>query len=426
MTQDEKTKLRRPFVVMEAHRVQLKVALLLLLINSVLTQQVVRLSSRSEFSALLDLRSSLGIRAKDWPRKTDPCSRWRGVECRTGQVVGITLSGLRRTPAGGRNPGFAVDSLANFTLLAKFNSYGFPLPGSIPDWFGQRLSALQVLDLSSCSITGSIPSSLGILSGLNSLYLSDNFLTGAIPLILGQLLSLSVLNLSRNSFTGTIPSGFSSLLNLSTLDLSSNFLFGPIPNNLGSLSRLKFLHLQNNSFDASIPVELASLSQLIVLDLGHNGLSGSLPNGLFSNLTQLQYVVLSRNSFDGNLPDVLSSLPALRLLNVSSNKFTGVLPNLTAFFNATGAVVDLSDNYFQGPAPSNTGTNVVVNGNCLQSLPNQRSLQDCRSFYASRGLIFGNDIAPNPSLEPASISEKRVTYRLVGLFGGLGFIVLLY
>lgn len=429
MTQDEKTKLHRPFVVMEAHRVQLKVALLLLLINSVLTQQVVRLSSRSEFSALFDLRSSLGIRAKDWPRKTDPCSRWRGVECRTGRVVGITVSGLRRTRAGGRNPGFAVDSLANFTLLAQFNSSGFPLPGSIPDWFGQRLSALQVLDLRSCSINGSIPSSLGNLIRLNSLYLSDNFLTGAIPFILGQLLSLSVLNLSRNSFTGTIPSGFSSLLNLSTLDLSSNFLSGSIPNNLGSLSRLKFLHLQNNSFDASIPVELASLSQLIVLDLGHNGLSGSLPNGLFSNLTQLQYVVLSRNSFDGNLPDVLSSLPALRLLDVSSNKFTGVLPNLTAFFNATGVVVDLSDNYFQGPAPSNTGINVVVNGNCLQSLPNQRSLQDCRSFYASRGLIFDNDIAPNPSslpfLEPASISKKRLTYILVGLFGGLGFIALL-
>ncbi|CAL5433663.1 unnamed protein product [Camellia sinensis] len=65
-----------------------------------------------------------------------------------------------------------------------------------------------------------------------------------------------------------------------------------------------------------------------------------------------------------------------------------LLSNFAPFFNATGVVVDLSDNYFQGPAPSNTGTNVVVNGNCLQSLPNQRSLQDCRSFYASRGLIF--------------------------------------
>ncbi|KAL7235572.1 hypothetical protein ACSBR1_018961 [Camellia fascicularis] len=118
MTQDEKAKLYRPFVVMEAHRVQLK---------------------------------SLGIRAKDWPRKTDPCSRWRGVECRTGRVVRIIVSGLRRTSAGGRNPRFAVDSLANFTLLAKFNSSGFSLPGSIPDWFDQRLSALQVLDFRSCS-----------------------------------------------------------------------------------------------------------------------------------------------------------------------------------------------------------------------------------------------------------------------------------
>ena len=207
---------RPPFEAMEAHRVQLKVSLILVLINSVLAQP---LSSQSERSSLFDLRSTLGLRARDWPRKADPCS-WNGISCRNGRVVGINVSGLTRTRLGRQNPPFAVDYLANFTLLASFNSSGFFLPGSIPDWFGRSLSALQVLDLRSCSIKGPIPSSLGNLSGLNYLYLSDNFLTGAIPSTLGQLSSLSVLNLSRNSLTGTIPSTLGQLSSLFVLDLS--------------------------------------------------------------------------------------------------------------------------------------------------------------------------------------------------------------
>uniref|UniRef100_A0A5B6Z1D5 Protein kinase domain-containing protein n=1 Tax=Davidia involucrata TaxID=16924 RepID=A0A5B6Z1D5_DAVIN len=458
---------------MDAHRVQLKVVLIVLLINSVLTQQV-RLSSDSEWSALLDLRSSLGLRARDWPRKTDPCSAWKGVECHNGRVVGLTVSGLRRTRIGSRNPRFTVDGLVNFTLLATFNSSGFSLPGSIPDWFGQSLSALQVLDLRSCSIIGPIPQSLGNLSKLNSLYLSDNFLTGIIPPTLGQLSSLSVLDLSQNLLTGSIPSALSALHNLTNLNLSSNFLSGPIPPGFGSFSNLQFLNLYNNSLTASIPLQLGNLSQLIELDLGFNYLSGSLPedlgrlrslqkmlignNGLegpllgnlFLNLTQLQYVVLSWNHFDGDLPEVMWLIPQLSFLDVSGNNLTGVLSNLTAPFNATRAVfnfsnnlfygnltspvgkfslTDLSGNYFQGPAPNNTGTNIVIAKNCLQSMPNQRSFEDCEKFYTERNLTFYNDRALNPTQpplpEPAPSSKKQLTYIMVGLFGGLGLIVLL-
>ncbi|XP_058220823.1 probable LRR receptor-like serine/threonine-protein kinase At2g16250 [Rhododendron vialii] len=431
---------------MEPHRVILKVSLILLLINSVVTQQ-----NSEDQPAMLDLRSSLGLRARDWPRKADTCS-WTGVECQDGRVIEISLSGLRRTRIGRLNPRFAVDSLANLTFLTTFNSSGFLLPGSIQDWFGQRLSALQVLDLSSCSITGPIPISLGDISGLNYLNLSGNSISGTIPSSLGKLSSVSVLDLSGNSLTGSIPSSFSALANLSSLDLSSNFLSGSIPVGFGLLSGLQFLNFQNNSLNGSVPVQLGNLSQLIELDFRHNALVGSLPNELFSSLTRLQYVVLSWNNFDGNLPDELWLMPQLRMLDVSGNNFTGVLPNATALGNAAGAMfvlsnnsfygtltsvvlnfhlIDLSNNYFQGPAPSNITRNIGTNvaGNCLISLPNQRNLEDCELFYARRGLTFDNNIAPDsvppPLPRPASNSKKRVTYVMIGLFGGLGFIVLL-
>ncbi|KAF5182963.1 kinase domain [Thalictrum thalictroides] len=419
--------------------------------SSTFGQTLVPLSSDLERQALLDLRSSLGIRARDWPRKSDPCLVWIGVQCQQdGRVVGINVSGFRRTRLGRQNPQFAVDSLLNFTLLASFNASGFLLPGSIPDWFGQRMLSLQVLDLRSCSVLGSIPWSLGNLTSLNVLYLSSNSLTGTIPSSLGQLSRLSELDLSQNSFTGSFPLSFSLLLNLTLLDLSSNYLSGSIPSVLGNLTNLQKLNLSNNSLSAPIPTELGELSALVDLDLGLNPLSGSLPENLFSNLTRLQVVVLSHNSLSGALPDLLWSMPRLSFLDVSYNNFTGVLPNSSSPSNATFATfnlshnnffgnltsqkrrfsfIDLSDNYFEGKVVDNIRGNASLSTNCLQNVSNQRSLMDCTLFYSQRGLIFDNFGNPNnttpPGPEPHKKSNRRLVFILAGVFGGLGFIVLL-
>lgn len=289
----------------QAQRGLVKVAVFMfVLIQCGVAQQQERLSSSFERSALLNLRSSLGLRGKDWSKKSDPCTNWTGVQCQNGRVTGINVSGLRRTRIGRANPQFAVDSLANFTLLQSFNASGFSLPGSIPDWFGLRLNVLQVLDLRSCSIIGPIPSSLGNLRTLNSLYLSSNSLTGIISPALGQLSELLVLDLSRNTLTGSISSGFGSLGNLTKLDLSSNFLSGPIPPSLGNLSSLQYLNLSDNSFTSSIPGELGGLSRLVELNLSKNSLSGLLPVEL-RGLRSLRGMDIGRNVLEGPLPDGL-------------------------------------------------------------------------------------------------------------------------
>nr|GLL18181.1 probable LRR receptor-like serine/threonine-protein kinase At2g16250 [Ipomoea trifida] len=444
---------------MEVH--QFRIAFLFfVLFNAVVAQQG-RLSSNSEWRALLGLRSSLGIRARDWRRKVDPCSKWTGVKCREGRVIGINLSGLTRTRQGRINPRFDVDSLANFTTLEVFNSSGFSLPGSIPDWFGQRLSALQVLDLSSSSILGLLPSSLGSLSMLSHLSLSNNSIAGTIPPALGKLFFLESLDLSRNELAGSIPNAFSALQNLTSLNLSSNYLSGSIPIEFGSLHSLRSLDLSSNSVSGSIPDQLANLSQLVELDLGQNYLSGSLPEvlgrlrslekllvgnnqlegaipvSLFSNLTRLKDVVLRGNNLGGELPDNFLSMSHLRFLDISGNNFTGGFPNLMSF-NATGASfnfsnnkfygnltseignfrsIDLSSNYFQGFVPSNVGSSVNITNNCLQKKTGQRNPEDCRMFYTNQ-----NGPVPIPLQETHS-RKNRLVYILVGVFGG--FIVLL-
>ncbi|KAK4860229.1 hypothetical protein QYF36_019561 [Acer negundo] len=403
-------------------------------------QQKLPLSSAVERSALLNLRSSLGLRSRDWPIKADPCLLWNGVKCENGFVTGVNVSGFRRTRVGRLNPRFSVDSLANLTRLTSFNSSGFSLPGSIPDWFGSQFPALQVLDLRSCSVSGSIPGSLGYLSRLSSLYLSDNSLAGSVPASLGQLNRLSVLDLSRNSLIGPIPSNFSLLVNLTRLDMSSNHLSEQIPTGLSSLSRIQFLNLANNKLTGSIPVELGNLDELVELDLSKNGLEGKSLDDLFSSLVRLQVIVLSENKLDGALPAVFLSMPNLRFLDLSGNNFTGVFPSLISSGNATGAVfnisnnklygalnssfgkfssIDLSSNYFQGKVADYNGRNVTLDRNCLQALSNQRNSDDCRLFYKERGLSF-DDFS-----EPEAKRSRKWIFILVGVLGGLGFIVIL-
>ena len=64
---------------------------------------------------------------------------------------------------------------------------------------------VTVLDLSSRSLTGTIPAGLGELDALLDLRFANNQLTGEIPTELGDLANLVELYLANNSFTGCIP-----------------------------------------------------------------------------------------------------------------------------------------------------------------------------------------------------------------------------
>ncbi|KAL0376150.1 UNVERIFIED_CONTAM: putative LRR receptor-like serine/threonine-protein kinase [Sesamum calycinum] len=430
------------------------------------------LVSRQERLALLQLRSSLGLRAKEWPIKSDPCTSWAGIQCSNGRVTGINISGFRRTRRGSQNPQFSVDALQNLTLLSSFNASHFKLPGSIPDWLGLQLASLQVLDLRSCLINGAIPFTLGNLSSLVELHLSDNNLTGVIPSSLGRLFGLSVLDLSQNLLTGSIPATFAELGNLTLLDMSLNFLSGVIPPGIGTLSALRFLNLSGNSLSSSIPAQLGDLSSLVELDLGFNSLSGSvppelgglrslqrmilwnnflsgsLPVNLFPPLTQLQFVVLSHNAFIGEFPEVLWSIPSLQFLDVSVNNFTGVMPGVSSIANGTVALVnisqnlfygiltpvittfgfiDMSGNYFEGPVPIYARGNTSLSRNCLRNVTNQRTRTDCAAFYADRGLVFDNFGEPNvtrpPHAPPDSDNKShKLVIILASVLGGIGLI----
>jgi hypothetical protein len=245
----------------------------------VTAQQQQRLASRSDLAALYELRGSLGLRARDWPRKTDPCAAWAGVGCRGGRVVSLTLAGLRRTRLGRLFPRFAVGGLLNLSRLEAFNASGFGLPGAIPAWLGAGLApTFRSLDISACAVSGEIPASA-----------------------LAGLANLTTLNLAGNQLSGQLPAAA-----------------------LANLTRLGTLNLSGNAFSGALPDAVWSLPGLTVLDVSRGNLTGALPAAGFALPANVQAVDLSSNFFYGALPDSFRRLfGRVARANISGNYFDG-------------------------------------------------------------------------------------------------------
>lgn len=198
--------------------------------------------------------------------------------------------------------------------------------------FGQ-LEALQRLYLNENHLSGAIPTQVGMLSNLKTLFLHQNILirnetvvgmglSGSIPSQLGQLLALNHLALHNNRIQGSIPSEIGAALNLIWINLFDNALFGGIPSEIAELHRLNYLVLGANSLSKSIPIELSKLGNLQMIDLAQNKLQGHVPSefGLLSNLITVSF---RENQLSGVIPGELGRLSKITSLDLGRNLFSG-------------------------------------------------------------------------------------------------------
>jgi hypothetical protein len=120
-----------------------------------------------------------------------------------------------------------------------------------------------------------------------------------IPTELGGLVTLKFLYLMSNkTLTGKIPSELGLLTNLADLSLRDNLLSGQLPLELGNLARLRFLDVRYNLLTNTIPTELGKLKNLETFQASYNNLTGSLPDEII-RLTKLTELDVSHNQLIG-------------------------------------------------------------------------------------------------------------------------------
>ncbi|WP_420444100.1 cadherin domain-containing protein [Candidatus Poriferisodalis sp.] len=252
----------------------------------------------ADCETLLDLKSTLaGSGRLNWSASR-AMTGWTGITMSGGRVTELRLSGLGLT-------------------------------GTIPTELGS-LSGLTTIYMASNSLSGSIPASIGNLTNLRHLNLARNELRRPLPSQLGNLSNLETLVLTSNFFLETLPTSFGNLTNLRSLDLSGTKLLGHIPSQLGNLSNLTELHLAGNQHFGTIPSQLGNLSNLKELYLTGNGLSGSIPASL-GNLTNLTSLQVNLNELTGDFPVELENLVKLEELRLADNVLTGCVPGSLSY-----------------------------------------------------------------------------------------------
>jgi len=232
----------------------------------------------------------------------------------------------------------------------------------LPSEIGQ-LTNLNTLWLSDNYLVD-IPSELGKLTNLKILLLHDNYIAD-IPSELGKLTNLTEFNLANNQLT-ILPSELGNLKNLATLYLHENQLI-TLPAELGKLTKLTEFYLHENQLKC-IPAELGKLTKLTELYLFNNQLT-SIPAEL-GNLTNLTVIYLSDNKLK-TIPAELGKLTNLTKLYLHENQLKTIPAELGKLANLT----ELSLSYNQlKTIPAELGkltnlTALLLYSNQLTSIP---------------------------------------------------------
>ena len=87
-------------------------------------------------------------------------------------------------------------------------------------------------------------------------------MSGSIPTQLGRLTNLKTLYLGGNELSGSIPTELGSLANLEHLRLDDNRLWGPVPAELGRIAGLRVLWLFGNELTGCLPDALSSIGEV--------------------------------------------------------------------------------------------------------------------------------------------------------------------
>lgn len=185
------------------------------------------------------------------------------------------------------------------------------LTGTIPSTLADHNDKLRFLSLKGISLTGTIPTELGLLTLLTALSLGEHGIT--INHAEDSIFS------GKKLLEGTIPSELGNMKSLSELCEHMAFLLDAIwsfvffsPHGLLSQYSILYKHagqlfLETTNIEGTLPSSLGRLTDLYLLYMDYSLLNGTIPDE-YANLKHLRYFSMSHSNVGGAVPAWLADL----------------------------------------------------------------------------------------------------------------------
>jgi serine/threonine protein kinase/Leucine-rich repeat (LRR) protein len=283
--------------------------------DSIMQRNALNLLFQSTNGMDWSLRDGWGDNARSY------CS-WYGVSCDvSSNVIGLSLN-------SNNLDGTLPPSIGNLTGLLAISLARNNLIGSIPVEI-LNCPSLKVINVSYNALVGSIPSEISKLSRLEELNLGFNLLSGTLPQMLSDCAELQILRLTSNRIEGAIYPSLSQLTNLKELDVGANLLSSTLPESLGKLTQLTSFLVGFNKVSGTIPESIGNLTSLVTLRLCSNNLGGTMPQSL-GKLLNLEDLDFNSNMLLSTVPESVWLLPSLTTLHLQVNQLTGTIPNVVS------------------------------------------------------------------------------------------------
>ncbi|XP_024636138.1 receptor-like protein 14 [Medicago truncatula] len=204
---------------------------------------------------------------------------------------------------------------------------------------------------------------------------------------------VTALDLSQESISGGLndSSALFNLQYLQSLNLALNVFRATIPQELHQLQNLRYLNFSNIGFEGQIPKEIFHLK---------SGILGEFHN---ASSPLLEILDLSNNYLQGPIPLSIFNLPTLRFIQLSFNKFNGTIK--------LDAIRRLSNLTILGLSYNNLFIDVnFEDDHNMSSFPKLRGPGFEESFSNFSSNLNSVDLSFNNLQGPISLVSKYATY----------------
>lgn len=200
-----------------------------------------------------------------------------------------------------------------------------------------EMNNLYYLDIGGNSYHTSVPKEIAVLPELKYFYADNTEVTGDLSFI-DHMNAIAELWLDFNpKLGGTIPTSIGNITSLQSFSITNCGLTGTIPLEMGNLSALTQVFLNNNLLSGTVPKELGSLNNLITLHLEGNGFNGTMSEEVCS----LRVTNLKELGADCSVPFPSMNCSCCTCCGSPCTESNGTLPGLQAVLEDSG--IEIAD-----------------------------------------------------------------------------------